>query len=182
MRVGTAVGKDAGVDLDRVLLRSAAGGGALDRRRPRWRARRRQSRVVSEGRVSYKLQVDGASAPFWLVLGQSQNDGWKATVKGAGSLGTPTLIDGYANGWYITPTGSGPIEITLTWTPQRVVWIAIGLSAIALGVCLGLIAVAWARRRRTVVVPTTTPRVPRSRRGAPMAAQTRRRRSSPARP
>ena len=96
--------------------------------------------MVSEGRVSYKLQVDGASAPFWLVLGQSQNDGWKATVKGRGSLGMPTLIDGYANGWYITPTGSGPIEITLTWTPQRVVWIAIGLSALALAVCLGLIA------------------------------------------
>ena len=73
-------------------------------------------------------------------------------MKGVGSLGTPTLIDGYANGWYITPTGSGPIEITLTWTPQRVVWIAIGLSALALAVCLGLIAVAWARRRRQVIV------------------------------
>src|SRR5262249_28942886 len=88
---------------------------------------------------------------FWLVLGQSQNDGWKAMVKGAGSLGTPTLIDGYANGWYVTPTGSGPIEITLTWTPQRVIWIAIGLSAIALLVSLGVIAVAWFRRRHALV-------------------------------
>ena len=32
VRVGTAVGKDAGVDLDRVLLRSAPGGGAVERR------------------------------------------------------------------------------------------------------------------------------------------------------
>ncbi len=154
VRVGTAVGKDAGVDLDRVLLRSAPGGGALNdaSAAPAVSSAAPAVTVVSEGRVSYKLQVDGASAPFWLVLGQSQNDGWKATVKGAGSLGTPTLIDGYANGWYITPTGSGPIEITLTWTPQRVVWIAIGLSALALAVCLGLIAVAWARRRRQVIV------------------------------
>ena len=30
VRVGTVVGKDAGVDLDRVLLRSAPGGGALN--------------------------------------------------------------------------------------------------------------------------------------------------------
>ena len=149
VRVGTAVGKDAGVDLDRVLLRSAPGGGALTEP-PASSGAAPAVAVVNEGRVSYKLRVDGASAPFWLVLGQSQNDGWKARVKGAGSLGTPTLIDGYANGWYITPTGSGPIEITLTWTPQRVVWIAIGLSAIALGVCIGLIAVAWARRRRKV--------------------------------
>ena len=26
--------------------------------------------------------------------------------EGPGSLGSPTLIDGYANGWYVTPTGS----------------------------------------------------------------------------
>ncbi len=102
---------------------------------------------MDEGRVSYKLRVDDATAPFWLVLGQSQNDGWKATVKGAGSLGSPTLIDGYANGWYVTPTGSGPIEITLSWTPQKVIWIAIGLSALALVGCLALLAVEWARRR-----------------------------------
>ena len=45
---------------------------------------------------------------------------------------------------------SGPIEITLTWAPQRIVWIAIGLSAIALLVSLGLIAVAWFRRKRVL--------------------------------
>ena len=149
VRVGTAVGKDAGVDLDRVVLRSVAGGGAFTE--PGSLTASAPSApsvaVVDEGRVSYKLRVDDATAPFWLVLGQSQNDGWKATVKGAGSLGSPTLIDGYANGWYVTPTGSGPIEITLSWTPQKVIWIAIGLSALALVGCLALLAVEWARRR-----------------------------------
>ena len=111
---------------------------------------------MDEGRVSYKLRVDDATAPFWLVLGQSQNDGWKATVKGAGSLGSPTLIDGYANGWYVTPTGSGPIEITLSWTPQKVIWIAIGLSALALVGCLALLAVEWARRVLAPSRPTMT--------------------------
>ncbi len=104
--------------------------------------------VEGAGRVSYSLRVEDATEPFWLVLGQSRNDGWKATVKGQGSLGAPTLIDGYANGWYVTPTGSEPIEITLTWTPQRVIWIAIALSALALAGCIALLIVTTARRRR----------------------------------
>ncbi len=40
VRVGTAVGKDAGVDIDRVVLRSAAGGRALDRAPGEQRCRR----------------------------------------------------------------------------------------------------------------------------------------------
>ncbi len=151
VRVGTTVGKDAGVDLDRVVLRSTAGGDALSSA-PAELASAPSVTVENSGRVSYRLRVDGATAPFWLVLGQSQNNGWKASMKGVGSLGTPTLIDGYANGWYVIPTGSGPIEITLTWTPQRVVWIAIALSTIALGLCLGVIAVGWRRRRNRVAV------------------------------
>ncbi|HMK12704.1 MAG TPA: alpha-(1-_3)-arabinofuranosyltransferase family protein, partial [Acidimicrobiales bacterium] len=156
VRVGTAVGKDAGVDLDRVVLRSGPGGAALTTA-PAATGAAPTVTVKDEGRVSDKLQVDNATKPFWLVLGQSQNDGWKARVKGAGSLGAPTLIDGYANGWYVTPTGSGPIEITLTWAPQRIVWIAIGLSTIALVVSLGLIAVAWARRRRVATADEPAP-------------------------
>ena len=127
--------------------------------------------VVSEGRVSYKLQVDDASAPFWLVLGQSQNDGWKATVKGGGSLGTPTLIDGYANGWYITPTGSGPIEITLSWTPQkRRSGSRSGSRRSALAV-LPRACSRWRGLAADAGRVAEDARVPRSRRGAPTVAQ-----------
>ncbi len=48
----------------------------------------------------------------------------------------------------MTPTGSGPIEITLTWTPQRTLWIAIALSALALAGCIALLVVTTVRRRR----------------------------------
>ena len=37
----------------------------------------------------------GATKPFWLVLGQSNNAGWRATVDGK-ELGESTLADGYA--------------------------------------------------------------------------------------
>ena len=149
VRVSTVAGKDVGLDIDRVVLRSAAGGtprttnGQFAPVPP-------TVTVESAGRVSYSLRVEDATEPFWLVLGQSRNDGWKATVKGQGSLGAPTLIDGYANGWYVTPTGSEPIEITLTWTPQRILWIAIALSALALASCVALVVVTTARRRRVV--------------------------------
>jgi hypothetical protein len=49
--------------------------------------------------------------------------------------------------------------ITLEWTPQRLVWIALVVSAVTLGLCLVL--ACWPRRRRqrrkdaTVTVPTS---------------------------
>ena len=63
--------------------------------------------------------------PFWLVLGQSDNSGWTASVDGH-DIGRPQLVDGYANGWLINPA-AGDVKISLRWTPQRNVWIALGL-------------------------------------------------------
>ena len=64
-----------------------------------------QVTVTGEGPVAYRLAVSGATPgkPFWLVLGQSLSPGWAAKATGLGSLGKPQLVDGYANGWLITP-------------------------------------------------------------------------------
>ena len=80
-----------------------------------------------QNRTSWTVTVDGNGNPFWLVLGQSQSAGWSANLPGGHSLGPSQLIDGYANGWYV-PAGTvnGPTVIHLTWTPQRVVWAALG--------------------------------------------------------
>ena len=74
-----------------------------------------------------------ASKPFWLVLGQSYSDGWTAT-----GLGAPTLVDGYANGWYVTPTGAGSTRISLRFTPQRTVTAALVVSLLSALLCLAL--------------------------------------------
>jgi arabinofuranan 3-O-arabinosyltransferase len=99
--------------------------------------------------VSSTVSVTGAQPgkPFWLVLGQSQSNGWQATINGA-SLGTSRLIDGYANGWLVTPTNSS-FTVKLNWTPQRTVWIGLAISAVAVLLCLGL--ALWPRRRRSAV-------------------------------
>ena len=116
-------------------------------------------RVTHEDRthVTAAVSAPGVTAGsdgggFWMVLGQSLSRGWAAQITSGGrtvSLGPPQLIDGYANGWYV-PAGvvaSGGAVVHLTWTPQRVVWVALILSALALLGCLGLVA-AGARFRR----------------------------------
>ena len=62
------------------------------------------STVTSKGSTKIDLSVSGArqGTPFWLVLGQSNNAGWEATVAGD-DLGGSTLVDGYANGWLVRP-------------------------------------------------------------------------------
>ncbi len=118
--------------------------------------------VDHQSRTSLTVTVDGNGGPFWLVLGQSQSAGWQATLGGR-SLGSSRLVDGYANGWYV-PAGvvSGPTVIHLTWTPQRVIWAALGVSAIGL-VAVTVLAVwptrdaGWGRRRRWRRRPAVAP-------------------------
>ena len=104
--------------------------------------------VEHQDATSYRLRVDGATRPFWLVLGQSHSTGWEATVKGRGSLGEPVVVDGYANGWLVDPgQAGGPLTIELRWAPQRLVWAGLAASALAVLACLVLVAVSPGRRR-----------------------------------
>jgi hypothetical protein len=82
-----------------------------------------------------------------MVLGESTNSGWHATTGTGTDLGAPQLVDGYANGWLVTPTSPGhDMVVNLEWTPQRWVGAALVVSATALVVCLVL--ACWPRRMR----------------------------------
>ena len=103
--------------------------------------------VTSSSATTLHLRVTGATRPFWLVLGESINTGWTATVGATGhDLGPSTLIDGYANGWLVRPTGTGAFSVTLRWTPQSIENIMLVVSGLAVAACLAL--VLWPRRRR----------------------------------
>ena len=152
--VRSARGRDLGVDVDGLTLGSAAGGEPLVlgangsfTPAPPSAGKGPSVRIVHNGRTKLELDVTGATPgdPFWLTLGQSQNAGWQATADGV-DLGGSTLVDGYANGWRVTPT-SAHFDVTLTWTPQRRVWIALGISAVALLLCL-VLALRGLRHRR----------------------------------
>ncbi|MEO7572191.1 MAG: alpha-(1-_3)-arabinofuranosyltransferase family protein, partial [Acidimicrobiales bacterium] len=119
-----ADGRNTGLDIDRVTLRSSAGGlpaigrGTLraevadDERSP-------TVEVLEQADDAVGLRVSGArpDAPLWIAFGQSFNLGWTATVDQR-DLGPPALIDGFGNGWLLDAPGSS-FEVALEFAPQR---------------------------------------------------------------
>lgn len=145
--VHATAGVDSGIDVDRLVLRSAGVGmPAPVRAAP-------AVEVVSAERTGRELVVSDVDGPFWLILGQSQSDGWTATADELGDLGPSVVIDGFANGWFVdAPAGTGTLAITLDWAPQRRVWLAIAVSVVGLLGCAVLLA--WPRRAE---LPSTRP-------------------------
>jgi arabinofuranan 3-O-arabinosyltransferase len=126
-----------GTDIDSLVLDSAPGGEAMpvgsSGLAPAVQSAPAPALTVTHTTAtSATVVVHGARAPFWMVLGQSTNAGWHATT-GGHDLGAPRLIDGYANGWLVAPSrGARTMTITMTWTPQRMVDVALLISACAL--------------------------------------------------
>ncbi len=164
--VRTSRGDQTGWNVDRMVLASdgrgrarALGGGALISLRqssgttagptgPTGTAGLRGPRVevTESGRSNMRAVVTGATRPFWLILGQSLNSGWHATVDGK-ELGESTLVNGFANGWRVEPSGTGPLTVQIDWTPQRTVNLALGISLAGVLACLFLVVVGRSRQQ-----------------------------------
>jgi hypothetical protein len=154
--VRTSDGLRTALQLDRVVLASAADGGALAVGGGRVTGLGTTPpptpaiTVVHSGATRLRVHVRGADAPFWLVLGQSHSDGWKATIARTGTLGSSRLVDGYANGWLVRPASSS-FDVVLEWTPQRRVWAALWISLLAALFCIAVVAMTAIRARTKVV-------------------------------
>jgi arabinofuranan 3-O-arabinosyltransferase len=137
----------AGLNVDSLTLASAAGGAPLPLTStgllpasPVPTAHTPSVRVLSQNRTGMRVSVTGDGTPFWLVLGESQSRGWVATTQSGVDLGPSTLIDGYANGWYVPGSAAtGTTVMNIEWQPQRVVNAAILASSGALAASLGLV-------------------------------------------
>ncbi|HUI03176.1 MAG TPA: alpha-(1-_3)-arabinofuranosyltransferase family protein [Acidimicrobiales bacterium] len=142
-----------GVDVDSLVLDSAPGGAALAPQAdglapPADSSPAPRTTVLHASSTSATVVVHDPTGPFWMVLGESTNAGWHASVAGH-DLGAPQLIDGYGNGWLVTPSAPGhDLVITLQWTPQHLVDAALVFSALSLVLCAAL-ALAPTRRRRS---------------------------------
>ena len=158
-------GQTSGFDIDQLAFDSAPGGGTVAPASPTTLAAPSVPpsptvRVVSQSSTSIRLSVEGVApsagqAPVNLVLGQSINAGWRASVVGGSALGQPFLIDGFANGWRLDPSSLGPqavhdgtVTVVLTWQPQGRVDVALIISALAIVACVILVFVPTRRRRR----------------------------------
>ena len=63
-------------------------------------------------------------------------------------LGPPQLVDGFANGWLIDPAKYGAdATVSLQWTPQNWVWVALAVSGAAMLACLAILVVVGIQRR-----------------------------------
>ncbi len=157
----SAPGAATGIDIDQLALDSAPGGAASPRAADVGGALSAPTpgpaptvRVVSQSSTLVHLHITGATHPYWLVLGESINKGWKASVDATGkSLGPASLIDGFGNGWLVRPDGSPTMAVTLRWTPQSKENVALLVSAVAVLACF-VLALVPRRRRRAGARPT----------------------------
>jgi arabinofuranan 3-O-arabinosyltransferase len=106
------------------------------------------------GRTGVKLDVRG---PSFLVLGQSFDRGWRATCGGK-DLGTPRVLQGYANAWPVEP---GCTNVSFAYKPQRLADAGYAISAIGCAALLVLLGIgAWRRRRRASALPAAPAPLP----------------------
>ena len=123
-QVRTAKGWDTGIDIDRIAfgdLTAATG----------------TSVAVTSTRhsdTSFSAVIPASNHETLLILNQSINNGWKATLDGE-DLGDPLLVNGYANGWRI-PASESAAVVQIRWTPQDKVHRGILISFLFGFVCL----------------------------------------------
>jgi len=134
-----APGLDTGIDLDRLVLATPDFAPAPAGDVP-------QVEVTDAAADSASATIETDGEPFWLVLDQSQNEGWSLEVDGA-QVDGPRPLDAHAAAWFVEPDGPGTLRASVRWAPQRLVDVALALSAVAVLACLALVAVGHRRRR-----------------------------------
>jgi hypothetical protein len=165
--LNAAPGTTTGIDLDQLVLDSPAPlPGATSG--PQGPPARVQVLSQDAGHVHLRVAPSTSGRPFVLVMGQSLNSGWHASIDGGPDLGAPVLVDGFANGWR-WPSAAlaarhGPFDVTLRFAPQGPVDVALLVSAVALVACVALVTVAVAgdRRRRRMANANGVPRSERA--------------------
>ena len=138
----TGKGLDVGIDVDQLLWCSEGGGTACTGDGPLVEGPASASplaEVVGGDDATVEIAVRDAQpgVPFWLVLGQSHNSGWQIVEEEI--VHEPTaLVDGYANGFLITPDAE-TMELTLRFVPQNRVEVGLILTVIAVVGTVGLV-------------------------------------------
>src|SRR5699024_9371124 len=127
-------GVESGFDIDRIVLDSDAGRNRAEAVEPGFAVT-----GTPHGPDSNEITLTGLTPgePVWVILGQSHNDGWSATIRDGDDLGSPQIVDGYANGWLITPE-TETLTVDLTFSPQKRVNVALAISALGVLIALGL--------------------------------------------
>ena len=160
----TAVGRDVGLDVDRLVLRSPAGGTDPAPSAPPG------IRVTRYGRSTLTARGTATNTPFWLELVEGYSAGWEANLVFRGAdgtdvtmdLGPARLIDGMSNGWLVDPPpGAGEFVVELQWAPRSGVRLGFltGFSTVVLALMV-ILGGGMGRYRRTRTGPGATAPAP----------------------
>lgn len=124
--IESAKGLDTGIDIDQLVVEI----GATKARSLPPLAATVRSRGAT--RIAATIDTDG---PAVVSFAQSVSRGWRASLRTATDeidLGTPFVVQGYANGWVVPTAG----ELVLTWEPQKVVRTGLIISVLSAVVLL----------------------------------------------
>lgn len=88
----------------------------------------------------YEVEIKGASDPYFLVFSESYHPGWKLSVEGK-----HLVMNGFANGWYITKPGD--YKITIEFAPQKIYYLSGGVSILAFLTLLGHLLLKRKKRK-----------------------------------
>ena len=131
--ITTAPGAATGVEVDQLVLRSAPRTGAVDGPLPDSPAPRLSVDRTSDTRMTVRTDGAPAGEPFWLVVGESFDEGW-SVIESEGDdefeVDGPHLVDGFANGFLITPGTADPV-LTVRYLPQNRLDVGLLVSAAA---------------------------------------------------
>lgn len=88
-------------------------------------------RTTSLGDTNVGAEVSGArpGTPFWVLFGQSHDGGWDILDADA-QVDGPHLVNGYANGFLVTPAARD-LTLQLRYVPQNRVDVALLISVVA---------------------------------------------------
>jgi hypothetical protein len=111
--------------------------------------------VKASSPVQYNVQVKGLSTARTIVLSESFNTKWVASIRSTGTKNKlwqvpekyHLAVNGFANAWVIDPSqmptslrnANGNYEILLNYTPQKWLHIGIALSVVCVVGGLGLL-------------------------------------------
>ncbi len=124
LQTGNGSTWQVGYNIDSVVLASSATGQAVPvnffgQLTPPVPQTTPSIRIIKTTPTSYSLTVGKASSPFWLVLGQSYNKGWQASITATGPSSTSITATGPSS-TSITATGPSSTSITATGPTKTV--------------------------------------------------------------
>ena len=113
--------------------------------------------AAADTNAQYELSApENTNRDVWLTSGASYDPDWQVT--GTYTIDRPTLVNGFASGWYLKDLGASLSYVATRWTPQR----SVNVSVIAtVAVVLVLLAIVVVPRRRVSAVSLPGKELPR---------------------